>query len=134
MKLYEFASDEAVVRELGVRVARRRISHELTQQALADEAGIAKRTLERIESGEGDARISAYIRILRALDLMDRLELLVPEGEPGPMELLISARSGRGAVAKSRKRVSSRRAAPLGSTADGPAAPRSSGWTWGEEP
>lgn len=155
MKVYEFGSDDVIVSELGTRVARRRISQDLTQQALADEAGIAKRTLERIESGQGDARISAYIRIFRALDLLDRLELLLPEGEPSPMELLISARS-TSAKSKTRTRVSSRRSKPseirepagskpgrphvVGSAEDQAISSARSGsigqpaWSWGDEP
>ncbi|MDH5515710.1 MAG: helix-turn-helix domain-containing protein [Gammaproteobacteria bacterium] len=87
MKISELLSDEAILTELGERVARSRIDLQLTQAEAAAQAGISKRTLERIESG-ASAQSSSLIRILRVLDLLPRLERMFPETGPGPMELL----------------------------------------------
>jgi transcriptional regulator with XRE-family HTH domain len=108
-------SDEAVLAELGARLARRRIDLQLTQAALADQAGVAKRTVERIESG-ASAQMSSVIRLLRVLELLPGLEQLVPTAGPGPMELLRHQ-------GKARQRATARRAEPA------PGKP----WTWDED-
>ena len=51
MRISDQLTDKAVLTELGQRLERRRIDAALTQAQLAQEAGISKRTLERIESG-----------------------------------------------------------------------------------
>jgi len=81
------SSDEAILRELGKRIARRRLDLSITQADVAERAGVSKRTLERIEAG-ASAQMSSLIRIFRVLDLMPALERMIPEAEPRPMELL----------------------------------------------
>jgi len=87
MKITELTSDEAILVELGRRLARRRLELSITQADLAERAGISKRTLERIEAG-ASAQISSLVRIFRVLELMPGLDQLVPEVVPRPMELL----------------------------------------------
>ena len=52
MKITAALTDDAVLAELGARIAARRIDLQLTQAAVAEQAGIAKRTLERMEAGK----------------------------------------------------------------------------------
>jgi len=85
-------SDEAVLQELGRRLTRHRIDQQLTQSALAKEAGISKRTVERIEAG-ASAQVSSLVRVLRVLDLLPGLEALAPDPGIRPMDLL--QRKGR---------------------------------------
>lgn len=114
MKIEKQMSDEAVLVELGHRIARRRIDLGLTQARAAEEAGIGKRTVERVEAGS-DTQVATLIRLLRVLDLADELNRLVPEPWPRPMDLLKLK-------GKERKRASSRRCA------------RSRGdWQWGDK-
>jgi putative transcriptional regulator len=80
-------SDEATMRELGGRIARLRLDRNLTQQQLADEAGVSRHTLLRLEDGHG-VTLSALVRVLRALELLDGLETLVPQPLPSPLEQL----------------------------------------------
>ena len=87
MEISKLLSDEAILTELGERIARSRIDLQLTQAEVAVRAGISKRTLERIESG-ASAQMSSLIRILRVLKQLPRLEHMLPETGPGPMELL----------------------------------------------
>ena len=101
MKISEFLADEAILTELGERFARYRIDLQLTQAEVAEQAGISKRTVERIEAG-ASAQLSSIIRLLRVLDLLPGLETMLPESEASPMALL----KQKGKV---RKRVSSRR-------------------------
>jgi putative transcriptional regulator len=51
MKINAHLTDEAVLRELGERLSAARVSRNLTQAHVAEEAGISKRTLERLEAG-----------------------------------------------------------------------------------
>jgi transcriptional regulator with XRE-family HTH domain len=80
-------TDEAILDQIGQRLARRRLDLGLTQAELAEKAGLGKRTVERIENGDS-AQLSNLIRILRVLELLPRLDLLVPELGPRPMDLL----------------------------------------------
>jgi len=87
MKIEKQMSDEAVLAELGHRLARRRIDMGLTQAQAAEEAGVGKRTVERVEAGN-DTQVATLIRLLRVLDLADELNRLVPEPGLRPMDLL----------------------------------------------
>jgi tRNA-specific 2-thiouridylase len=69
---------------------------------LAEQAGISKRTLERLESGAAATQLSLFLRVLRQLDLLERLEQLLPEPQPSPLALLEQQQA-------TRKRASRRR-------------------------
>jgi transcriptional regulator with XRE-family HTH domain len=115
MKISPLLTDDAVLAELGERMARRRIDLQLTQADVAEQAGIAKRTVERIEAG-ASAQMSSIIRILRVLELLSELDAIIPEIAARPMDLL--QRKG-----KVRQRAVSR------SRADRPEQP----WSWDDE-
>ncbi|MDH5643665.1 MAG: helix-turn-helix domain-containing protein [Gemmatimonadota bacterium] len=115
MEITDLLTDETVLSEIGSRLARRRIDMGLTQASLAVEAGVAKRTVERIESGKS-AQTSSLVRILRVLDLLPGLDSLIPEVRPSPLELL-----------KRKGRVRERAPSPRRSAGS------SEPWTWGEE-
>lgn len=73
--------------EMGVRLARRRIDLQLTQADLAREAGVSKRTVERIEAG-ASAQMASMIRIFRILDLIPGMDRMIPATGPRPMDLI----------------------------------------------
>ncbi len=100
MKISALSTDEAVLVEMGARLAHRRLELQLTQAALAEQAGVAKRTVERLEAG-ASGQLSSWIRLLRVLDLLPGLERLLPAAMPSPMEQL--KRKG-----KTRRRASAR--------------------------
>ena len=114
MKIERLLTDETVLTELGRRLARRRIELGLAQAALAEQAGVSKRTVERVEAG-ATAQTVTLIRILRVLELLDRLEMLVPATGPGPIDLLKLK-------GKERKRASRKKINPSGKS-----------WTWDDE-
>ncbi|MBP6422392.1 MAG: helix-turn-helix domain-containing protein [Propionivibrio sp.] len=87
MKITGLLTDDAVLAELGARIAGRRVELQLTQAAVADQAGIAKRTLERMEAGQ-TSQLSTLVRVLRVLDAASGLDRLIPESGPRPMDLL----------------------------------------------
>jgi len=115
MEISDLLSDDTILTELGERVARCRLELQLTQANLAEQAGVAKRTVERIEAG-ASAQMSSMIRIFRVLDLLPNLDRMIPAAGPRPMDLL--KRKG-----KVRKRASAR------GRAEASAEP----WTWDDE-
>ena len=115
MKIQRSLTDDAVLEEIGKRLARHRISLGLTQSEAAVEAGLSMQTISRIENGAG-AQLSSLIRFLRTLDLLDALDALVPEERASPIELLRLK-------GKQRKRASS----------PGSEVRKESDWTWGND-
>lgn len=114
-KITSLLTDDAILAEIGTRIARRRLDMGFTQAQVAEQAGIAKRTLERIEAG-ASAQMSNMIRILRVLDLLPGLDRMIPPELAGPIDLL--KREG-----KVRRRASARRP----DQTDEP-------WSWQEDP
>lgn len=108
-------SDTAILEELGKRLLRHRLNQNLTQQELADEAGIGINTVYRLEQGQS-TQLSNLIRILRALRLVSNFDALVPESPPSPVELAKLKK-------EERKRASHRK------EEGGP----STSWKWGDE-
>lgn len=116
MKLHENDSDEALLRELGLRLSRLRVARDWTQAELARRAAVGVRTVQRIESGAVAAQLSAFLRVCRALELLPRIDALLPDATPEPMAAL---RRGKG----EKRRASGR--PPR-------AAERDPKWTWRE--
>src|ERR1700722_979934 len=116
MRITKQATDAVVLNELGERLARIRLDRNLTQAQLATQAGVSKRTVERLEAGTVGTQLSGFIRVCRALEVIERFDLLVPEPVPSPVEQLKMA---------GRKR---QRASP-----DKPAKPSDKNWQWGDK-
>jgi transcriptional regulator with XRE-family HTH domain len=115
MRIDSFLTDDTVLDELGQRLARTRLARNMSQLQLAQEAGIAERTVARIERGESTTLVN-FVRVLRALGLVEGLDQLVPEPAPNPLvELELRGRQ--------RRRASTRR--DSGGTRGG--------WLWGDE-
>jgi transcriptional regulator with XRE-family HTH domain len=80
-------SDTAALEALGSRLAAVRLKRNLTQTALAREAGVSRATIERLERGIG-AELKLLVRVLRALQLLEGFLAGIPADEPSPMALL----------------------------------------------
>ena len=115
MILDETSSDEAILAELGARIARCRLNQNLTQQAFAELAGVSRPTVARLERGHSTTLVN-LIRILRVLNLVKNLDALVPEPPISPIQQLETQK---------RKRLRAHRA----ESADTKGAP----WKWGDE-
>ncbi|QBB71011.1 XRE family transcriptional regulator [Pseudolysobacter antarcticus] len=115
MKIESQLTDEVLLKLTGERLARLRLSKNLTQEQLAQQAGLGLRTVQRLELGVAATRLSGFLRVCRVLGLAERFAALVPEQTASPMELL--KQQGR-----KRQRASGK-----------PAATRKpKAWTWGE--
>lgn len=56
-------------RALGARIRELRVRANLTQERLAELTGVDRRTLQRIEAGSSDPRLSALTLIAEGLDV-----------------------------------------------------------------
>ncbi len=115
MKILNNLIDTVILNEIGNRLTQRRLELNLTQAELAHTAGVSKRTLERLESG-ASTQLSSFIRILRSLDLLHRMDAFLPEVRPGPMELLKREGKERKRAYSGRKRKEVKKE-----------------WSWGDE-
>ena len=115
MKIETRLTDDTVLKEIGDRLTQRRLDRRLSQAQLAEQAGLSKRTVERMEAGESTQFLN-LIRVLRVLDLLAALDSLLPPSGPRPLDLLQLK-------GKKRRRVSTSRKKDL---PDGD-------WKWGEE-
>jgi putative transcriptional regulator len=62
-----------------------RLSRNITQQQLAEEAGVSNRTIRRLEKGQG-VSLDTFIRVLSALRIQHSLESLLPDPTVRPIE------------------------------------------------
>jgi DNA-binding XRE family transcriptional regulator len=114
MKISADISDDLALREIGNRISQYRLNQNTPQATLANEAGVSKRTIIRVEQGHS-TQTSNLIRILRALKLLGNLEALIPEPAISPIQQVKMH-------GKRRKRASSPSAKAK------PDAP----WSWGD--
>ena len=80
-------NDQVLAKELGRRIRALRLAANWTQSMLAAKAGLSTPSLSHLEDGKG-AQLSTLLRVLRALNRLDDLELAFPEPRPSPLTLL----------------------------------------------
>ena len=88
MKFNIAMTEDEMLCEAGKRLAQIRLGRNLTQGELAQRAGVAKRTLERLESGTGGIRLDAFFAVCGALGLTAGFESLLPEMQLSPQDIL----------------------------------------------
>ncbi len=113
-------TDDAVLAELGRRLERHRVQRNRTQAEMAEQAGIGRATLQRLERGES-VQMTSMIKLLRTLGLLTALDAAVPESIDLPIAQL--EREQR----KIRRRARGSRGDPSAQRAEEP-------WRWGDEP
>jgi putative transcriptional regulator len=114
MNIESYLTDEAILKEIGQRLSQLRLNRNLTQAEVAEEAGITRPTLVRIEKGMPTDFVS-FLRLLRALQLTEGLEALVPTQSISPVERALMERDQRQRARKRRNVAIDR------------------GWKWGDE-
>lgn len=116
MKHESNLADERLLKQVGERLAALRLARNLTQEQLAEQAGLGLRTIQRLEAGAVAAQLSGFLRVCRVLGVLDRLDLLLPEPGPSPIEQLKMQGQKRQRASGSRKT----------------AGKKARDWTWGD--
>lgn len=94
-------SDRGILKEIAMRLKRRRLNINMSQQELADRAGISRNTVSYIEQGESFG-VLTLIQVLRALEALDGLDSFVPDPGISPIQLArMKGRERRRAYRKS---------------------------------
>jgi len=95
-------TDAEILSEMGGRLREYRLQRNLTQQALAERAGLSRRAIYAAETGR-DSMLSTVVRILRVLGRLEALDAFLPPPPVSPLQLLDQgtrtrkrARMGRG--------------------------------------
>lgn len=83
---FRFMTPEEVVAEVGRRIRAYRLQSNLDQRAVAERAGVARRTLQGLEQGSGST-VETLARVLKALDRVQSLEAFLPEPSVSPIAL-----------------------------------------------
>lgn len=109
---FETASIEAIAIELGRRLEAARLAANVSQAALAAEAGVSRRTITRLENGSS-VSLDTLLRVMRALGLSHRLAGLLPDPSVRPID---------------RVRLQGHQRQRASSTDPGPPE-----WSWGDE-
>lgn len=74
-----------LAKDLGKRLSSYRLARNLRQQDVAERSGLSRGVVARIEAGEGGT-IDSFLRIMQALDVEDRIELLLPDASLSPLD------------------------------------------------
>ena len=96
-----FTTSYTLQAELGFRLAKIRLTRNITQTELAKEAGVGVRTVRRLESGESTT-LDSFLRIVTALELADDVLNSIPSQNIRPIERVDSRQAVR-KRARSRK-------------------------------
>ena len=100
MKISFYSSNEEVLKEIGDRIKEARIGKDITQKEMAERTELSKRTISNLENGR-DVSFSTVIEVLRELGELQKLDILLPEGQVRPTEFV--------AQGKKRERASGRK-------------------------
>jgi transcriptional regulator with XRE-family HTH domain len=76
----------------GEQVQALRLSKNLDQITTAEKAGISEKALRNLEAGRGST-VESLLRVLKALDSLDGLELLAPKPSVSPLALLRNSKA-----------------------------------------
>lgn len=79
-------TNDGILEELGERIQRKRLNKNISQKELAKRAGISRRSIYLMESGQ-PVGMKVFISILRALKSLDELDAFLPEVDLSPIEL-----------------------------------------------
>ncbi len=82
---FSIANSKQIEMVLCKRIEDIRLSRNVTQKKLAENAGISLRTIGRLEKGEG-VSLDTFIRVLMALGIQQNLEILLPDPTIRPVD------------------------------------------------
>jgi len=111
-------SSERLEDDLGQRLEKIRLSHNISQSELANMAGVSRSTISRLTQPGKGVSLDSFIRIMQALKLGDHLEALLPDPDIRPIERVKFQ-------GQERQRASSKRKATLQT--------HEKEWVWGDK-
>lgn len=80
-------SGHDIIQELGKRFAQYRKRMKMTQKQVAEQSGLSVFTISGFENGsQTGISLASYIRLLRALDLVELMDQALPELTESPRE------------------------------------------------
>lgn len=79
-------SDETVLSEVGSRLRRERLDRNLTIAEVAERSGVSERTIRTVEAGHSFT-MGTLLALLRTYGLLSRLDALLPDAGPSPIQL-----------------------------------------------
>ncbi|EQD60716.1 transcriptional regulator, XRE family [mine drainage metagenome] len=82
-----FNTPEELQIVLGERLRRLRLNRNLDQCTAAEKAGISEKALRNLESGRGST-VTTLLRVLKALEYLQGIDMLAPEISVNPLDLL----------------------------------------------
>ena len=74
-----FPQTEKKLRQVGEQIKLARLRRHLTEQAVADKAGIGRSTVVQVEKGSPSVSMGFYLAVLNALGLQDDILLLAKD-------------------------------------------------------
>ena len=111
---YAIASSGQIESDLCKKLARIRLARNITQEFLAEQAGVSVRTIRRLEKGLG-VSLDTFIRVLTALGVQQNLQSMLPDPRIRPIDRA-ELKGVERKRAKPRKKIS-----------------ETSTWVWGDE-
>lgn len=91
---FTIATSDQIEAALCKRLESIRLSRNITQAQLAEEAGVSPRTIGRLEKGQG-VSMDTFIRIMMALNIQQNLEALLPDPSVRPIERIVMGAAER---------------------------------------
>ncbi len=82
---FKVASTDTIIKALFERIEEIRLSRNMSQAALAKEAGVSRSTITRLADGQGIS-VDSFVRVMQALGLTDHLEALLPNPNVRPVD------------------------------------------------
>ena len=95
-------TNQEILGLFGQRLRQRRLEQNLSVDELAVHAGLNRKTILALESGD-DIRFSSVVKILRSMNLLGLLESAVPDRLPGGEAVSASGQIRQRASAKDKK-------------------------------
>ncbi|MEJ2610004.1 MAG: helix-turn-helix transcriptional regulator [Candidatus Thiodiazotropha sp.] len=111
-KDFSTQSSSVIAAFLCRRLEEIRLSNNISQAALAKQAGVSRSTMTRIADGQS-VSLDSFIRVIKALGLADHLAALLPDPNVRPVELARHEGQHRQRASSKRKTVEP--------------------WSWGDE-
>jgi transcriptional regulator with XRE-family HTH domain len=96
-----FLTEQEILKEIGQRLKKIRLQHNLTQKELSDEVGLSVTTISQIEQGKSTS-VESLIRILMRLNRIKDFESVFRVGE----NLELKAKFEKAKLKSERKRAS----------------------------